>query len=242
MVRSRELYDVLGVEPSADIADIRKAYRIRALQCHPDKCRDDTSERFLAVQRAYEVLSDGDKRRLYDETGNAEDVSAADINFWTQRVVTEDEVQAFLAEYPGSETEIEDLVDFYNGSRGDVSLLLEFVIGSEPEDVPRLLGRLEEAMKEKKIEKLECYEESARKLRKRLPRLIKSRQRERQRFEEETEMESGVEALAVTLRERQRNRQQLWTSLADSLAEKYVEEKPKKKSRPKKIIKKDKTR
>lgn len=67
------LYDVLGVDKKATKAEISKAYRKKAKACHPDVCKDaDASERLKIINRAYEVLSDPEKRRCYDETGSIE--------------------------------------------------------------------------------------------------------------------------------------------------------------------------
>ncbi|MCB9742609.1 MAG: J domain-containing protein [Alphaproteobacteria bacterium] len=70
MSRTR-LYDVLGVSPTATAKDIKKAYRKLAQQFHPDKNPDDAAaaERFKEVSAAYEVLSDEEKRVLYDQFG-----------------------------------------------------------------------------------------------------------------------------------------------------------------------------
>jgi hypothetical protein len=61
------LYKALGVSKDADEATIKKAYRKTALQHHPDK--GGSEEAFKKVTRAYEVLSDPDKRRVYDQYG-----------------------------------------------------------------------------------------------------------------------------------------------------------------------------
>jgi len=60
-----DYYQVLGIDPSADFAAIRKAYRLKALECHPD--RGGSHERMLVVNEAWEILSDPDLRRRYDE-------------------------------------------------------------------------------------------------------------------------------------------------------------------------------
>lgn len=79
------LYGTLGVAIDADVGEIRKAYRRLALRWHPDKNPDDASatEKFQAISSAYEVLSDENKRRLYDETGclNEEELDESDDLF-----------------------------------------------------------------------------------------------------------------------------------------------------------------
>lgn len=64
---SQDLYETLGVSRDADQDAIKKAYRRLARQLHPDVNPDpETQERFKEVTRAYEVLSDPEKRRMYD--------------------------------------------------------------------------------------------------------------------------------------------------------------------------------
>lgn len=64
------LYDDLGVPKDASPDDIKRAYRKRAKQDHPDAGGD--AERFAKVGRAYMVLSDPERRKRYDETGHTE--------------------------------------------------------------------------------------------------------------------------------------------------------------------------
>ncbi len=68
---SQDLYDLLGVARDADGDTIKKAYRRLARQLHPDVNPDPaTQERFKEVSRAYEVLSDPQKRAAYDRGGD----------------------------------------------------------------------------------------------------------------------------------------------------------------------------
>ena len=68
----RDYYEVLGVERSAPAPDIKRAYRKAAMQWHPDRNPDnpEAEERFKEAAEAFEVLSDDDKRRLYDQYGH----------------------------------------------------------------------------------------------------------------------------------------------------------------------------
>ncbi|MCW2779834.1 MAG: chaperone protein DnaJ [Marmoricola sp.] len=68
---STDPYEILGVDREADVDTIKKAYRRLARQLHPDVNPDPaTQERFKEVSAAYEVLSDPEKRRMYDLGGD----------------------------------------------------------------------------------------------------------------------------------------------------------------------------
>lgn len=68
----RDYYEILSVERTASGAEIKKAYRKLALQFHPDRNKDDpeAEAKFKEASEAYEVLSDEEKRRIYDQFGH----------------------------------------------------------------------------------------------------------------------------------------------------------------------------
>ena len=68
----RDYYEVLGVDRNADAAAVKKAYRKKAMQLHPDRNPDnpDAAEQFKEIGEAYEVLSDPEKRACYDRWGH----------------------------------------------------------------------------------------------------------------------------------------------------------------------------
>ena len=66
------LYSALDLQPSATPDEIKKAYRKLALKWHPDKNKDNAAEageKFKVISWAYQVLSDEEKKKYYDDTG-----------------------------------------------------------------------------------------------------------------------------------------------------------------------------
>src|SRR6516165_7226307 len=70
-VKFRDYYEILGVARTAKEEEIKKAYRKLARKYHPDLNPNNkqSEEKFKEIQEAYEVLSDADKRKKYDQLG-----------------------------------------------------------------------------------------------------------------------------------------------------------------------------
>lgn len=73
MAEKRDYYEVLGVGKETTVEEIKKAYRKKAIQYHPDKNPGDkgAEEKFKEAAEAYDVLSNPDKRSRYDQFGHA---------------------------------------------------------------------------------------------------------------------------------------------------------------------------
>ena len=68
-----QLYEILELSKDAEAGEIKRAYRLLAKIHHPDKGGDE--KKFQQIQEAYDVLSDPEKRRTYDETGEIAEAS-----------------------------------------------------------------------------------------------------------------------------------------------------------------------
>ena len=131
------LYTVLQVDREATQKDIKKKYYELARGLHPDKNPDDpnATKNFQKLNEAYQILSDIDKRKIYDRTGDLQDpnfdingfVSAYQYYREMYKEISKDDIDDFAKAYPDSKDEQEDLLDFYEDYGGDVSGLLECI-------------------------------------------------------------------------------------------------------------------
>jgi curved DNA-binding protein len=112
----RDYYEVLGVGRSASDEEIRRAHRKLAKQYHPDRNRNDKSAeaRFREVQEAYEILSDKDKRAIYDKFGHSDGPGT-----W-QRGPTGQRVYHYAGDTGQSVDfgNLEEIFEFFSGGRG----------------------------------------------------------------------------------------------------------------------------
>jgi curved DNA-binding protein len=73
MATTSDYYDILGISKSASADEIKKAYRKQALEWHPDRHQDDkeaAEHRFKEINEAYQILSDPQKKTMYDQYGH----------------------------------------------------------------------------------------------------------------------------------------------------------------------------
>ena len=79
----QQLYAVLELAPGASADDVKRSYRKLAVKLHPVKNQgdDESKARFQKISEAYAILSDAEKRKFYDETGELDDVPVSSEEF-----------------------------------------------------------------------------------------------------------------------------------------------------------------
>ena len=136
MVVDTAYYDLLGIQPTATATEIKKAYRKKSIQEHPDKNPDDptATERFQAISEAYQVLSDETLRAKYDKFGKKEAIPKGGF---------EDAAEQFTVIFGG---------DAFESYIGELQLLKNLQKSEE-------LSAEDEAEKQKEKEQKEAEEE-----------------------------------------------------------------------------------
>ena len=86
--RTNDYYELFGVSRGASDADLKKAYRKLALQLHPDKnTAPGAEDAFKKVNKAWDVLSDGNKRAIYDNYGAEAAADRAVSEAWCREAI-----------------------------------------------------------------------------------------------------------------------------------------------------------
>ncbi|KAJ2549882.1 hypothetical protein EV175_004275 [Coemansia sp. RSA 1933] len=173
-----DLYAVLDVAKTATDDELRKAYRRRALQTHPDKWAhlDASSpeaqaktQEFQQVGFAYTVLKDARRRKQYDTTGSVNDLMVEEDGkdwdayfreLWSG-VVDASTIEQFALKYKKSGEEKADLLAAYTRHDGDLDLIFADVMLADVEtDEARFVAILETAIKEKTISRTKAFTRS----------------------------------------------------------------------------------
>jgi DnaJ family protein C protein 9 len=169
--QTSDLYQVLGLQKGTDITSINQAYRKLALKYHPDRVNGN-AKKFQALSAVHSILSDENKRKEYDETGNLDNEDyAADFDSWYEYyrrlfpAITVSDIETYLSKYRNSTEESTDVIELYKRFNGDLSKIIEFVIGSDDENaIQRICSIIDQAIQTKQISLTKIYEKTKSKL------------------------------------------------------------------------------
>eukprot|EP01006_Ploeotia_vitrea_P036670 TRINITY_DN66043_c14_g9_i1.p1 TRINITY_DN66043_c14_g9~~TRINITY_DN66043_c14_g9_i1.p1 ORF type:complete len:297 (+),score=134.64 TRINITY_DN66043_c14_g9_i1:40-930(+) len=219
------LYEVLGVDKTASEKDIRKAYRRKAVQVHPDRNPGDESAttKFQALAKIGEVLTDKARRSVYDRTGCVDDSSPAfddAYTYWrTQfKEVTVEDIEAFEAKYKRSSEELEDLLAAYLLHDGDMDKVMQWVPLATHADAARFVKQIKELIAAGKLNKLSKFAKSSKGLAARVKREEQSEAKEAEEAATEMRVDENADLRALIMA-RNRGRE----NALDAWASKFVD-------------------
>lgn len=138
------LYEILGINPDASPDGIRRAYRKQAMKHHPDRNGDKAV--FQQVQHAYEVLSDVERRKRYDETGDTS--TQAQTEEMALRAMALENLAKLLNKVVNEmDVEHDDLVEAINA----VLMKVKSSVEAERDQILKAIERHEKAEKRFKV-------------------------------------------------------------------------------------------
>ncbi|KAK3928557.1 DnaJ-like protein subfamily C member 9, partial [Frankliniella fusca] len=136
---------------------VRKAYHKLSLVVHPDRVDDnnklEATEKFKVLGHVHSILSDSEKRKIYDETGDCgEDGDEPSDRDWSAywrscfKEITVEDINNYEKKYKGSDEELEDLKKAYLHGKGSMDWILEAVPFTNTDEEDRLRERLKPLM------------------------------------------------------------------------------------------------
>jgi DnaJ family protein C protein 9 len=179
------LYDILQVSSNATSSEIKKAYMKLALKYHPDK--GGKAETFQALSVVHSILSDEEKRKIYDESGLIENDDEENYNeesaeqnfqFWNEYFrrlfpkLTISQIEKFGKDYIGSKEEQLDILNAYEKCHGNSIKMMELIMFMEDGEEQRLIKIIDHLIEEKKVSSNSNYIKSREKLLKKYEKYI----------------------------------------------------------------------
>ncbi|XP_011630406.1 dnaJ homolog subfamily C member 9 [Pogonomyrmex barbatus] len=253
---ARNFYDVLKIPKTANDKQVKKAYHKLSLLVHPDRVEEnikaEATEKFKVLGRIHSILSDREKRKIYDESGQYDEESEEVImrnwaDYWRSlfKEITVQDINNYEKNYKGSETEIKDLKRAYIDSKGDMDYILEAVPFTNCDEEPRLHAIIESLIEKGEVPEYTAFTNENDKKKQRRKRKWAKEAAEAERLEQmlkiENEENGAANNLALSIQNRNRARADQSASFFDSLIDKYAkktEKATKKKDSPAKTTKK----
>lgn len=150
---TRDVYTIFAVAKDAPESEVKKAYYKLSLKVHPDRVeeseKEDATEKFKVLSKIYAILSDKDKRALYDEQGVIDDDDGNGTNWlkmWQQffKPISVEDINNFEKQYIGSEMERNDIKKAYLNGKGCINYMFDHVQFMQCSDEERIIGIVKE--------------------------------------------------------------------------------------------------
>ncbi|XP_001660148.2 J domain-containing protein CG6693 [Aedes aegypti] len=230
---TRDVYKIFDLPNNAQEKEIKKAYYKLSLKVHPDRVKEnekeDATEKFKVLSKIYSILSDKDKRALYDEQGVIDDDDDSNgtkwMTMWQQffKPISTEDISNFEKVYIGSELERNDIKKAYLAGKGCINYMFNSVPFMSCEDEPRIYDIVKEMIATEEVPEYKTFTEEPKAKRNRRHKKYAKEAEEAAALKQkrEKQQESSLER---QIAQRQNERQLGFSAMLDRLAEKYGEE------------------
>lgn len=240
---TKNLYEVLGITKCSSAKEIKKAYHKLSLKVHPDRASSErkqaSTQQFQTLSQVYFILSDENKKTVYDETGEIDDESDIprdrDWNeYWRLLFpkVTVQDIKEYEEKYKHSAEERDDLKKLYEKFEGDFDEISDNMVCYSIEDEPRLRDMLDEMINDDEVPAYNAFVKEPPKKKKKRSQRYRSEAAEAEEHSKELGLDVSGSLQDVILR-KNRTREAVFSNLMSSLEDKYCKPKPASKSKPK---------
>ncbi|KAI8044930.1 hypothetical protein M5D96_001106 [Drosophila gunungcola] len=221
---TRDVYQLMGLAKGAAEKEVKKAYHKLSLLVHPDRVPEEQKEE---ATEKFKVLTDSQKRALYDEQGVIDDDDEAEsklsswLDLWSKifKPITEEDINNYEKEYVDSELERTDVKKAYLGGKGCINYLMNHV-----EDEPRIHKIVESMIASGEVPEYKIFtEEPAAKRKKRHQKYAREFKEAKKEKDDQDLADNGGDLQQMILA-RRNQRESNFGSLLDRLVEKYGNE------------------
>lgn len=230
---TRDIYKLLEINKDSPEKDIKKAYYKLSLQVHPDRVKDDekevATEKFKILTKLHGLLTDKDKKNLYDEQGIIDDDGDADLSnsawleMWRQffKPITTTDIDNYQKEYKGSEIEKTDIRKAYLNGKGCINYMMECVPFMAVEDEPRIIELVKGWIAAEDVPEYKIFINEPKVKRSRRHKKYAREALEARELKKEMEQKNSDNSLEQQIMRRQANRAESSNNFFDRLMAKY---------------------
>ncbi|EAT33882.1 AAEL013852-PA [Aedes aegypti] len=233
---TRDIYEIFEVTKNAQESEIKKAYYKLSLKVHPDRVKQDekteATEKFKVLSKIYSILSDREKRALYDEQGIIEDEDDSSGTKWMAmwqkffKPISTDDIDDFEKVYVGSDLERNDIKEAYLKGKGCIDYMSQCVPYMGVKDEPRIAEIVQSMIASGEVPEYAAFNDEPQEKRARRHKKEAKEAKEAEALKKTLGKKKAAKQVSLEqqIAERRTEREQGFNSLLDRLAAKYGQE------------------
>lgn len=226
---TRDIYKLFELTKDSLEKDIKKAYYKLSLKVHPDRVPDSekeiATEKFKILATLHQVLTDKNKKALYDEQGIIDDDNVDEklgtwLELWRKifKPISKEDIDNFKNEFVGSEMERNDIKKAYLNGKGCINYMMNCVPFMSVEDEPRIQDIVKEMIKNGEVPEYKIFTNEPKAKRDRRHKKYAKEAAEAIKILNSKNQENNLEKQIM---ERQQNRAANIDNFFDNLLQKY---------------------